>query len=128
MSAGGDVNYLTITKGRVQRMAGKYEVYTDAKGEHRFRLVASNGQNILASEGYSSKDACEAGIASVQKNAADLDQYERKESKDGKQYFVLKAKNHQVIAQSQMYDSVDSMENGIRSVAENGPTATVQEA
>ncbi|MEG2287878.1 MAG: YegP family protein [Ruthenibacterium sp.] len=47
----------------------KFEVYADKKGEHRFRLVATNGQNILASEGYQSKAGCLAGIESVRKNA-----------------------------------------------------------
>ena len=28
-------------------MAGLYEIYKDKKGEHRFRLKASNGQTIL---------------------------------------------------------------------------------
>ena len=32
-------------------MAGKFEVYKDKAGEFRFRLKASNGQIILASEG-----------------------------------------------------------------------------
>jgi hypothetical protein len=31
-------------------MAGKFEIYKDKAGEYRFRLKASNGQNILASE------------------------------------------------------------------------------
>ena len=50
-------------------MAGKFEVYKDKRGEYRFRLKASNGQVIAVGEGYSSKAACENGIASVQKNA-----------------------------------------------------------
>ena len=33
-------------------MAGKFEIYLDKVGEYRFRLKTSNGQNILASEGY----------------------------------------------------------------------------
>ncbi len=33
-------------------MPGKFEVYKDKGGEFRFRLKASNGQSILASEGY----------------------------------------------------------------------------
>ncbi len=36
-------------------MAGKFEIYEDKRGEFRFRLKASNGQNILASEGYKAK-------------------------------------------------------------------------
>jgi len=49
----------------------KFEVYTDKKGETRFRLKAKNGEVIAASEGYSTKTACLNGIESVRKNAAD---------------------------------------------------------
>ncbi|RXW33068.1 YegP family protein [Propioniciclava flava] len=50
-------------------MAGTFEVYKDAAGKYRFRLKATNGQVIAASQGYESKDSCLGGIASVQKNA-----------------------------------------------------------
>ncbi len=51
-------------------MAAKFQLYTDAKGEFRWRLVASNGQSIATSgEGYKSKDSAKAGIESVKKNA-----------------------------------------------------------
>lgn len=50
-------------------MTGKFEIYKDAGGEFRFRLKASNGQNILASEGYKTKASAKNGIASVMKNA-----------------------------------------------------------
>ncbi len=51
----------------------KFEIYTDKKGEFRFRLKAKNGQVIAASEGYKTKKSCENGIASVRKNAAEAD-------------------------------------------------------
>ena len=47
----------------------KYEVYNDKAGEFRFRLMARNGENILASEGYTTKQSCLNGIESVKKNA-----------------------------------------------------------
>ena len=47
----------------------KFEVYTDKKGEFRFRLKATNGEVILASEGYVKKASCLNGIESVRKNA-----------------------------------------------------------
>ena len=50
-------------------MAAKFEVYKDKRGEIRFRLKAANGQVIATGEGYSSKDGCLKGIASIQKNA-----------------------------------------------------------
>ncbi|MFK4729294.1 YegP family protein [Agromyces mediolanus] len=52
-------------------MAGKFELYTDARGEWRFRLKAGNGETIAVSEGYSSKSAAQNGIESVKKNAPD---------------------------------------------------------
>ncbi len=51
----------------------KFEVYLDKAGEYRFRLKATNGQIILASEGYKAKAGCLNGIESVKKNAPDAE-------------------------------------------------------
>ena len=51
----------------------KFEVYVDKAGEFRFRLTAKNGQNILASEGYSQMAGCMNGIESVKTNAPDAE-------------------------------------------------------
>ena len=47
----------------------KFEMYVDKAGEFRFRLKATNGEIIAASEGYKAKESCENGIASVRENA-----------------------------------------------------------
>lgn len=108
-------------------MAGKFELYTDKAGEYRFRLKAGNGENILASEGYKAKSGAENGIASVKKNAADEGRFEVKESTSGKPYFVLKAGNHEVIGKSEMYESSSSCQNGIKSVMNNAPDASIDD-
>jgi uncharacterized protein YegP (UPF0339 family) len=105
--------------------AGKFEIYKDKRGEFRFRLKASNGQNILASEGYNAKSGCTNGIESVQKNAADDKRYERKDTKSGKYMFNLKASDNQVIGTSESYNSVAARDNGIESVKKNAPGAKV---
>lgn len=64
-------------------MAGKFEIYKDKRGEFRFRPKASNGQNILVSEGYSARSGATNGIESVLKNAHDDARYERNESRSG---------------------------------------------
>ncbi|MCF8480346.1 MAG: YegP family protein [Rhodospirillum sp.] len=104
-------------------MAGKFELYTDNAGEFRFRLKASNGQTILASEGYKQRASAENGIESVQKNAPEDARYERKETSSGKWMFNLKATNGQVIGTSESYSSVDSRDSGIESVKKNAPDA-----
>ena len=55
-------------KGYKQEKNPKFEVYKDRKGEVRFRLKAKNGQIIATGEGYTKKDACLKGIASIRKN------------------------------------------------------------
>ena len=49
----------------------KYEIYLDKLGEYRFRLKASNGEIILASQGYTRKESCKKGIESIMENAPD---------------------------------------------------------
>ena len=52
-------------------MAGKFELYKDTAGKHRFRLKASNGQIIASGEAYESRASAIKGIESVRKNAPD---------------------------------------------------------
>ena len=72
-------------------MSGHFEVYNDKAGEFRFRLKASNGQNILASEGYKAKASCMHGIDSVMKNSCDDAMFDRKTTAGGKFAFNLKS-------------------------------------
>ena len=53
----------------VKEKCPKFEIYTDKAGEIRFRLKATNGQNIGSSEGYKSMKSCRNGIDSVIRNA-----------------------------------------------------------
>jgi len=108
-------------------MAGKFEIYKDKRGEFRFRLKASNGEPILASEGYKSKRSCMNGVASVQKNGPNSDRYQGKQAKNGKHHFVLKAGNNQVIGTSQLYDSERGMMAGMKSVQKNAATANLED-
>jgi uncharacterized protein YegP (UPF0339 family) len=108
-------------------MAGKFVLEKAKDGQFYFNLKASNGQVILTSEMYKSKSSALNGIESIQNNAADDNNFERKEAKNGKPYFVLKAKNKQIIGQSQMYSSVASMEAGIESVKNNGPKGSIED-
>lgn len=106
---------------------GSFLVTKRANGEFQFVLKAGNGQVILASEGYTTKAACENGIESVKKNSQDDARFDRLESKNGKPYFNLKATNGQIIGNSEMYESVAARENGIESVKKNAPDADVKE-
>jgi uncharacterized protein len=106
---------------------GKFVITKRANGEFQFNLKAGNGQVILASEGYTTKAACENGVESVKKNSQDDARFERLTSKNDKYYFLLKATNGQAIGSSEMYESAASRDNGIESVKKNAPDAELDD-
>ena len=99
---------------------GKFVTFKDKTGEYRFKLKAANGEVILLSEGYKSNRARENGIRSVRMNCENDSSYEKRTSTQGKPYFILKAKNGQIIGISEMYNSDSARESGILSVKRNG--------
>ncbi len=107
--------------------AGWFELKRASNGQYHFVLKAGNAETILSSEMYVAKPSALNGIASVQKNAADAARYNKMTATNGKFYFTLKAANHQVIGNSQMYVSEASRDTGIASVQKNGGTATVKD-
>lgn len=105
---------------------GKFVIRTTAT-DFKFDLKAGNGQLILSSEVYTTKEACLKGIESVKKNASDDSKYERKESSNGKPMFNLKAGNGQIIGTSELYESEAGRDNGIESIKKNIVDAEVVE-
>ncbi len=106
---------------------GKFVITTRKNGEFQFNLKAGNGEVILSSEGYAAKASCLNGIESVRKNAPDDGRYERKEAKNGKAFFNLKAANGQVIGTSELYESTGGRDKGIESVKRNAPDASIDD-
>jgi hypothetical protein len=103
----------------------EFQVSTGKDEKFYFNLTAANGKIILTSQGYKAKDGCENGVASVKKNSSNKKHYERKDSKGGQYYFVLKAANSKVIGKSQMYTTNVSSENGIDSIKNNAKLAKI---
>ncbi len=99
----------------------------DKAGEFRFRLKAANGQNILSSEGYSSKTSCMNGVESVKKNSQIPDRFVKKTTASGKFRFNLTASNGQTVGTSQSYASESGCNNGMKSVANCAPGANMDD-
>lgn len=102
-------------------------ISTRKNGEFQFNLKAGNGEVILTSEGYTAKASCLNGIESVKKNSTDDNRYDRKEAKNGKFFFNLKAGNGQIIGSSEMYESASGRDKGIESVKRNAPDASTDD-
>lgn len=106
---------------------GKYHVKKGKNGQYHFHLKADNGQIILQSEMYSTKGAAFGGITSCKENSGQDGRYDQRTSTSGQWYFVLKARNGEIIGTSEMYSNRQALEKGIASCKMNGPSAGTQD-
>ena len=108
-------------------MPAKFQLKKAKNGKFFFNLLAPNGEVVLTSQMYASKATAKKGIASVKSNASHSDQFEEMKNKAGKHYFVLKAKNRQIIGTGEAYAGLTSMKNGIKSVSKHAPKADTED-
>jgi len=105
----------------------KYLKYKDSAGQFRFNLKAGNGERILHSESYVSSSGCDNGIESVRENSPFDERYDKRTATNGQYYFVLKARNGEIIGTSETYTTTSARDNGIDSVKKVGPSAPVDD-
>ncbi len=105
----------------------KFTLFRGSNYQYYFNLKARNGERILNSEAYITKQGALAGINSVKANAPFDIRYNRKNSVDGKYYFTLHASNGETIGVSETYNSIQGRENGIAAVKSDAPTAPVED-
>jgi uncharacterized protein YegP (UPF0339 family) len=108
-------------------MSANFQLRQAADGQWTFNLTAENNKIILTSETYTTRQAALNGIESVRANGAVAERFERRQSRDGRDYFVLKAANHEIIGTSEMYSSAAAMENGIQAVMRVAAAAQVED-
>lgn len=110
-----DAGQSSANATEAQRL-GQFEVFEGVDGQFYFRLVANNGEIVLASEGYTRRSSAESGIASVKAHGADRENYRVLENQAGDYYFNLVARNNQVIGTSEGYASLSNAERGADTV------------
>ncbi|MFM9947377.1 MAG: YegP family protein [Saprospiraceae bacterium] len=115
------------TLGILAYVNPKYVLFKGENDEFYFNLTARNGEILLSSEGYASRAGALNGIESVRKNAANAQLFEKRVSEDGQHYFVLKARNHQIIGDSETYSTEEARDNGINSVMRLAPAAPIED-
>jgi uncharacterized protein YegP (UPF0339 family) len=54
-------------------MAAKFEIYSDSKGEFRFRLKAGNGEIVATGESYKTKAGVINGVDAIKRAAAEAE-------------------------------------------------------
>ena len=105
----------------------KFVLFKGSNQQYYFHLRADNGEKVLHSEGYTSKQSCLNGIASVKGNAPFDSRYDRLTSRSGQYYFNLRAVNNEIIGTSELYTSSYARDNGIEVVKRVAPGAPIED-
>jgi uncharacterized protein len=108
----------------------RYKVLPAQNGDYYFNLTAKNGKVIGTSEMYTTKSGANTGrdniisiiaTATVAELTASTESlFEIFKGAGNKTYFRLRAKNGEIVLQSQAYSSKGAAEAGVASVKENG--------
>lgn len=85
---------------------GKYEVYPSGDG-HQYRLKASNGEVLVVSEVYATRDSVLKAIDAVKRNL-EIGEIRIIEDKHGMYKFKLTSKNYRVLALGSTYSTEKS--------------------
>ncbi len=97
-----------------QKYSGKYEVYPEA-GLFKFRLKASNGEILLVSNGYKSREGAIGGINTL-KNAMPAGKATIVTDKKGfSQFRISTANDARVIITGEFYNSLSSCQSALAS-------------
>jgi len=104
----------------------KYLLKRSSNYQFVWVLYAVNGEPILNSETYVSKQGALNGIASSKKNVAD-NNFMRKTSSNWQYYFTQVANNSEAIGTSEMYTTSQGRDNGIAAVKRDAPVAEIED-
>jgi len=106
-------------------MVNRYQISWSRDRQYYFELISANNQTVLVSETYTTKAACQNGIASCKAHSPYDNNYRRLNASNGLPYFILKAGNGETIGVSETYSTSYARDQGIETCRRIGPNATV---
>ena len=92
------------------------EIETIDNKEYTFLLKAANGNTLLRSIPFNSKESMLLAIEKLHSSNPSFPIFERKTSHTGKFHIYLKDENNTLIGKSEPYSSEAGMENGLKNI------------
>ena len=104
----------------------KYHIKKAINNQYYWILKANNGETLIKSETYTTKDNCKNGIYSSKVSVSDSN-FDRKYSIDKKYYFNQRANNYQVLGTSETYTTSYNRDHAIEVVKREAPSAPIED-
>ncbi len=98
-----------------KKLSGKWFVEKKGNGEYISKLLASNGEEMLASEIYSTEEGARNGIATIIKGV-DSGKFVVYQDKNKNYYYKLKTANNKLLCAGHIYKSKEQCEKAVESV------------
>jgi uncharacterized protein len=83
-----------------ERAPGSIEVFVGADDRYYFRLVSGDGDKLLRSSGYETKQDAESDVARVKRAGVDAASYQLRDASDGRYYFDVVVDDEEILATS----------------------------
>jgi uncharacterized protein YegP (UPF0339 family) len=116
---------MSTPQAPVQKGAAKFEMYLGPNSLIHWKYVGANGKEIVISKGTTIKETAYQDIRNV-KEVANLDQrYEKISPAEGKFSFRLRAANHQVVAESVVYDKAEDRDEALAMMRRAGEAVVI---
>lgn len=116
------------TPQTAQKGAAKFEMYRGPNSLIHWKYVTANGKDIVVSKGTTIKETAYEGIRNVKENANIEQRYEKTTPAEGKFGFRLRAANHQVVAESIVFDKVEDRDEALASMRRAGEAVVMGSA
>ena len=123
-----EVEEAPVEEKKPRAVYGKYEVYTDGTSYY-YTLKASNGEVLIKSEAYASKDSVLLAIEAIKRNV-EVGTISVRQDKHGLYQFVLTARNHRTLVMSANYKTekrAQSASESFKRFASNSPIVELTE-
>jgi len=104
----------------------KYEIKNAVNFQYYWVFKANNGETIIKSETYTTKDGCRNGIYSSKVSVNDSN-FDKRNSINYQYYFNQRASNYQVLGTSETYTTTYSRDHAIEVVKREAPTAIIED-
>lgn len=117
----------TTKKTESVKPSGKWTVEIKSADEFMAKLYASNGEEMLTSEIYTTEDGARNGIATLVKNITETGDFIIYEDKRKNYYYKLKNKNNRLLCVGEIYKTKDQCLKAVESVKRIAKNATIEQ-
>jgi len=106
-------------------MSAMFKVFTVEEGRYQFEYLNGNGELMLVSPKFDTKEVAEKVIQDVRVGSMMSEQIASSKTASGEFFFIIKDREGIAVAKSVLFDDEMTFNNGLHSVRDNACIADI---